>query len=632
MTQPAQPFYIFNVLNVPNYFMTKNNLLKSFAICITAIFSLTACAQEHQKNEDMLRASNTVLQRTVLLNNQQNIIPLTQLDKKNIASVSLGFGFQQVSDSLLNKYAKITSFNAANYSGAADLYKLEDDLKYFNTLIISIPEQETTNARYTSFINSVAKNKTVIIALYGSQRSLAALDAVTAPVIWTEQQSAISAALVPQVIFGGIAAGNKLSTTVSGKYTAGSGFSTAATRLKYTIPEDAGVNADDLREIDQITAEAINAKAAPGMVVLVAKDGKVIFNKAYGTHTYGGAPDKVSDIFDLASVTKITATTPMVMRLVEEKKLKLDTNIGAYIAMARTTEMNNIPVREVMLHQAGFIPYIPFHDGVKATDHSPDSSAAFPTKVADGYFIRKDYFKDVMWPKMLNAPIRTRGKYVYSDISMYVMKDIVEHISGEPLNEYVQQNFYTPLGMQTAGFLPRERFSREQLIPTENDTYFRKTLLVGYVHDQGAALVGGVSGHAGLFASSNDMAIMYQMLLNKGSYGGEEYFKPETVTTFSARQSNVSRRGLGFDRWDPDLSKKYPSSTASPQTFGHTGYTGTAVWVDPSRGLVYVFLSNRVNPTVTDKLVKMGIRSRIQDVINKAIDKGAGKTPVNTGL
>jgi CubicO group peptidase (beta-lactamase class C family) len=432
------------------------------------------------------------------------------------------------------------------------------------------------------------------------------------------------------VMFGGIAAANKLSSTVSPKYTAGSGYSTVATRLKYTIPEDAGVNADDLKEIDNITAEAINAKAAPGMVVLVAKDGKVIFNKAYGTHTYGGAPDKVTDIFDLASVTKITATTPMVMRLVEQKKLKLDTNIGAYIAMARSTEMNNIPVKDVMLHQAGFIPYIPFHDGVKATDHSSDSSAAFPTKVADGYFIRKDYFKEVMWPKMLNAPIRTRGKYVYSDISMYVMKDIVEHISGEPLNEYVQQEFYTPLGMQTAGFLPRNRFSREQIIPTENDTYFRKTLLVGYVHDQGAALVGGVSGHAGLFASSNDMAIMYQMLLNKGTYGGQQYFKPETVTTFSARQSNVSRRGFGFDRWDPDLSKRYPSTTASAQTFGHTGYTGTAVWVDPSRGLVYVFLSNRVNPTVTDKLVKMGIRSRIQDVINKAIDNGAANNGQNS--
>ncbi|MBB5648085.1 CubicO group peptidase (beta-lactamase class C family) [Pedobacter cryoconitis] len=606
-------------------FMYKNNLVQTITVCLLAISTFSACAQDHQRNEDLLKVNTNILQHTVLLNNQQNIIPLTSLEKKNIASVSLGFNFQNISDSLLNKYAKVTSFSAAKYENAPELLKLEDDLKFFNTIIISIQDLETTKPKYINFINSLAKTKSVIVALYGQQTNLVPFDSLSAPIIWTQDKSIQSATLIPQMIFGGIAASNKLTRNISGKYLAGSGYTTVVTRLKYTVPEDAGVNSDNLREIDNITAEAIAARAAPGMVVLVAKDGKVIFNKAYGTHTYGGPPDKVTDIFDLASITKITATTPMVMRLAEQNKLKLDTNIGAYIALARPTAMNEIPVRDVMLHQAGFIPYIAFHDGVKATDHSPDSSAAYPTKVADGYFIRKNYFKDVMWPQMLNAPIRTRGKYVYSDISMYVMKDIVEHISGEPLNIYTSENFYAPLGMQTAGFLPRNRFSRDQIIPTEDDTYFRKTLLVGYVHDQGAALVGGVSGHAGLFASTNDMAIMYQMFLNKGTYGGQTYFKPGTVENFTAQQSNVSRRGLGFDRWDPNLAKKYPSSTASSQTYGHTGYTGTAVWVDPARGLVYVFLSNRVNPSVTNKLVSMGIRSRIQDVINKAIDQGMDK-------
>jgi len=606
-------------------FMYKNNLVQTITVCLLAISTFSACAQDHQRNEDLLKVNTNILQHTVLLNNQQHIIPLTSLEKKNIASVSLGFAFQNTSDSLLNKYAKVTPFSSAKYENLPELLKLEDDLKFFNTIIISIQDLETTKPKYINFINSLAKTKSVIIALYGQQTNLVTFDSLSAPIVWTQDKSIQSASLLPQIIFGGIAASNKLPRNISGKYIAGSGFTTTVTRLRYTVPEDAGVNSDNLQEIDRITAEAIAARAAPGMVVLVAKDGKVIFNKAYGTHTYGGPADKVTDIFDLASITKITATTPMVMRLTEQNKLKLDTNIGAYIALARPTAMNEIPVREVMLHQAGFIPYIAFHDGVKATDHSPDSSAAYPTKVADGYFIRKDYFKDVMWPQMLNAPIRTRGKYVYSDISMYVMKDIVEQISGEPLNIYTAENFYAPLGMQTAGFLPRNRFSRDQIIPTEDDTYFRKTLLVGYVHDQGAALVGGVSGHAGLFASTNDMAIMYQMFLNKGTYGGQTYFKPGTVETFTAQQSNVSRRGLGFDRWDPNLSKKYPSSTASSQTYGHTGYTGTAVWVDPSRGLVYVFLSNRVNPSVTNKLVSMGIRSRIQDVINQAIDKGMDK-------
>jgi CubicO group peptidase (beta-lactamase class C family) len=603
--------------------MKRNKLIVTFLALITAISTLSACAQDHNRNQTRLSSINTVINSTVLLNNQSALIPLVNLNQKTIASVNLGFTYQLAVDSILNKYSKITSFTAEKYKNATTLNDLEDDLKYFNTVIITLTDEQTANTKYLNFISTISKSKHVIVNLFGDGRSLGTLNFLNSPVIWTPVKNEDAAGVLPQIIFGGIAATKKLTTNISSKYAMGAGFITASTRLKYTVPEDAAVNSNDLLDIDNIVSEAIRAKAAPGMVVLVAKDGKVIFNKAYGTHTYDDAiPDKITDIFDLASVTKITATTPTVMRLYEEQKLNLDTTIGTYIPKARLTPMNAIHVREVMLHQAGFIPFIPFQNFVKPTDHSPDSSLAFPTKVADGYYIRKDYFKDEMWPKMLNAPIRTRGKYVYSDISMYVMKDIVERISGEPLNQYVQENFYQPLGMQTAGYLPRNRFSRDQIIPTENDTYFRKTLLVGYVHDQGAALVGGVSGHAGMFANTNDLAILYQMLLNKGTYGGQQYFKAQTVEMFTARQSNVSRRGLGFDRWDPLTSNKYPSELASPQTYGHTGYTGTCVWVDPSRGLVYVFLSNRVNPTVSDQLSKLRIRGRIQDVINKAIDKG----------
>lgn len=602
--------------------MKRSKLFVLAAATAFNVLCLAACAQEHAQNERKLSVANTINKTTVLLNNQNNLIPLKELDKKNIASVSLSFNYSNVFDSLANKYDKITSFSADAYKDSINLNDLEDELKYFNTVLVSIDDQNITKAKYINFINSISKSKSVIISLFGNGTGLKSFDTLNTPIVWTAQSSADAAAIVPQYIFGGIAASNKLTTAFSAKYTIGSGFVTTATRLKYTVPEDAGVNSNNLKEIDAIAAEAISQKAAPGMVVLVAKDGKVIFNKAYGTHTYdSNLPDKVTDIFDLASVTKVTATTPSVMRLFEENKLKLDTNIGAYIPKARTTPMNNIKLREVMLHQAGFIPYIPFHNFVKEGDYSRDSSAAYPTKVADNYYIKKGFFKDFMWPKMLNSPIKTRGQYVYSDISMYVMKDIVEHISEEPLNQYAYENFYKPLGMQTAGFLPRNRFNADQIIPTEDDKYFRKTLLVGYVHDQGAALAGGISGHAGLFSSANDLAIIYQMLLNKGTYGGEEYFKPATVDMFTSKQSPVSRRGLGFDRWDPDTSKHYPSDLASAQTYGHTGYTGTCIWVDPSRGLVYVFLSNRVNPTVSEKLGNLKIRGRIQDVINKAIDE-----------
>ncbi|MDB5013601.1 MAG: beta-N-acetylglucosaminidase, partial [Daejeonella sp.] len=414
----------------------------------------------------------------------------------------------------------------------------------------------------------------------------------------------------------------KLPQHISPSFHIGDGFSTLTTRLKYTVPEDADINSTYLKPIDDIVEQAISEKATPGAVVMVLKDGKVIFNKAYGSHTYDNTrPDRITDIFDIASVTKISATTMAVMRLMEQGKLKLDTNVGAYIPKARGTNKDNIQVRQVMLHQAGFVPYIPFQDNIHAGDYSRDSSEAYPTKVADDYYIRKGYFDDVMWPKMLNSHLETPGKYVYSDLSMYFMKEIVERQSEEHLETYVANQFYNPLGMQTAGFLPRNRFNKDQIVPTEVDTYFRKTTLQGYVHDQGAALTGGVSGHAGLFAGTNDLAILFQMLLNRGSYGGVQYFKPETVDMYTAKQSSVSRRGLGFDKYDEDLPLGYPSKFASPQTFGHTGYTGTCVWVDPKYNLVYIFLSNRVYPRVTDKLSQLRIRPRIQDVVYEAIKK-----------
>jgi CubicO group peptidase (beta-lactamase class C family) len=603
-------------------FYTFRPMKKLIASLLTfCIFS--ACAQDHQQNQKTLALLNSISSNAVLLNNHDAIIPLINLDKKNIASVDLGFAHRLEFDSLLSKYTKITSFSSGDYQNSASLDELEDELKYFNTVVISLPSGAANDARNINFISNISGTKQVIIALFGDGRSLSSFDAIKSPIIWTDQSTPLAATILPQMIFGGIAASKKLTASISPKYTTGSGFTTRVTRLKYTLPEDAEVDYDDLKDIDNIAAQAIRERATPGMVVLIAKDGKVIFNKAYGSHTYDQRiRENVGDIFDLASLTKTTATTPMVMRLYEENKLKLDTTVGAYIPKARETPMNSTQVRDVMLHQAGFLSYIPFHSAVKSGEYSTDSSAMYNTKVADNYFIRKNYFKEVMWPKMLNSPIRTRGQYVYSDISMYVMKDIAERVSGEPLNEYVWNQFYSPLGMQSAGFLPRLKFRKEQIVPTEQDTYFRKTLLEGYVHDQGAALAGGIAGHAGLFASANDVAIMYQMLLNRGTYGGQQYFQPETVDMFTSRQSNVSRRGLGFDRWDPVASKKYPSELASSQTYGHTGYTGTCVWVDPSRGLVYVFLSNRVHPTVNDKLGDLRIRGRIQDVANKAIDNG----------
>lgn len=609
--------------------LNSKNKMKIFSpaliVLIIPFFYLPACAQitQHRSNELRLREDSKIVKSTVLLNNTAKIIPINDLAHRKIASVNMGSSFASNFDSLLNKYDAVTSFTTTAYNtDSLDLNDLSDDLKFFNTVIIQVTDETMGDPKTIGFLLDNQRNKQIIVSLFGNAKSLKLLEAINAPVIWSEKESAASAEFVAQLIFGGVPASSRLTQNISEKYTRGTGFDTRVTRLKYSVPEEVGINSADLKSIDDIAAEAIRERATPGAVIMVIKNGVVIFNKSYGNHTYEATePTRITDIFDLASVTKISATTLAVMRLQEQGKLKLDTNIGAYIPKARKTNKNDIAVREVMLHQAGFVPFIPFYRNMKPTDFSRDSSAAYPVKAADNYYMRKGYFDTAMWPQMLKSAIVTRGKYVYSDLSMYFMKEMVERQSGQHLENYVRDEFCTPLGMKTAGFNPRNRFSKDQIVPTEDDTYFRKTLLHGYVHDQGAAMVGGVSGHAGLFASANDLAINYQMLLNGGTYGGDQYFKPQTVEMFTSKQSPVSRRGLGFDRYDPDTTKEYPSKLASPQTFGHTGYTGTCVWVDPKDDLVYIFLSNRVHPAVTDKLYKLNIRSRIHDVIYEAVAK-----------
>ncbi len=606
-----------------------NKLMKisglPIAVTLISFFTLSACAQmtEHFRNEAFLTDWKNIESTTVLLNNEDQLVPVKNLMPLTIASVNIGSAYASEFDSILNKYTKVQSFASTLYNhDMLSFNDLNDDLKFYNTIIVQVTDQSLNDPRTIPLLLDLQLNKSLIVSLSGEAASLKLLESLNSAIIWSERKSGFSANFAAQLIFGGLAANARLNQGISARYASGSGFSTMPIRLKYTVPEELGINSADLKGIDDIAEEAIRQRATPSAVVLVVKDGKIIFNKAYGTRTYiDRTPTRITDIYDLASVTKISATTMAVMRLYELGKLKLDTNVGAYIPRARNTDKKDIPVREVMLHQAGFIPYIPFFKNILETDYSRDSTEAYPVKVADNYYLRKDYFKQVMWPLMLNSTLSNQGKYVYSDLSMYFMKDMVERQSGKAMETFVMDQFYKPLGMSRAGFNPRLRFPKEEIIPTEDDKEFRKTLLEGYVHDQGAAMVGGVSGHAGLFSSANDLAILYQMILNRGIYGGTRYFNSETVNMFTAKQSAISRRGLGFDRFDEESTRGYPSKLASPLTFGHTGYTGTCVWVDPKYNLVYVFLSNRVNPGVTSKLIDLNIRGRIQDVIYEAIGK-----------
>ncbi|MFD1629242.1 serine hydrolase [Pseudopedobacter beijingensis] len=594
-----------------------------WASILFAAYVLQACGQAHQRNKNWLEDIEKLEKQMVVLNNQQNDIPLKALNTKNIASINLGFDHASIFDSLLNKYDVVRSFSSFNN----DLNAIQDDLNFYNQVIVTLTDSALYNSDNLNFIKSIQKKKKLVIALFGNGSSLPLLNDVEAPIVWNSERSTIAASLSAQVIFGGREITNKLTQDYSAKYTKGSGYNIPAIRLAYSVPEEVGLNSNDFSEIDKIVQQAITERATPGAVVLVAQKGKVIFNKAYGKHTYESDDlVKTDDIYDLASVTKITATTIAAMKLFEEGKFKLSDSISQYIKRTKGTDKANITIKDILLHQAGFIPYIPFYKDLKPTDFQRDSSENYSVKVADSFFLKNNYYKDVMWKRMLEAPLRTPGKYVYSDLSMYYMKEVVEGITGEKLPLYLEDNFYKPLGMKSTLFNPRNKFEKKRIVPTELDGYFRNILVWGYVHDQGAAMAGGVAGHAGLFSDATDLATISQMLLNKGSYGDVVYFKPQTVELFTSKQSDISRRGLGFDRWDQDKTKKYPSEFASSQTYGHTGYTGTCLWIDPARELIYIFLSNRVYPKVTNKILELNTRSRIQDVIYKAIEKQNNKT------
>jgi CubicO group peptidase (beta-lactamase class C family) len=578
---------------------------KIYFLFISLFFSLPAIAQTHQINLAKLAEEKKIIQQLVVFNNEKAQLPIVKLTSLNIASVDLDFQFSNVFDSIANKFTKVETLKKSYTSTkVTSLNALNDDLKLYNYVILKT--SKPLNNDLVNFIKEIEKTKQVVVALTGAFDQ-SAFKAFQSPVIISPSTNSISAACLAQFIFGAIVRNGD------------------PIRLKYTVPEEVGININDLDSIGLIVKQAIAAKGAPGAVVMVVKDGKVIFNNAYGKHTYAGNREmRIQDIFDMASVTKVAATTAATMDLYEKGNLNIDYPIGTYIAKTREMpEKKTITLKEVLLHQAGFYPYIKFYEKLKPNDTDTIFSERYPTQLADKYYLRANYYDEVMWPEMLNDKVLTRGKYIYSDLSMYYMKEIVEKASETPLNIYVNKKYYQPLGMQNAGFLPRKRFNKDQIVPTtENDGWLRNMLVQGFVNDPGAAMLGGVSGHAGLFANANDMAIFCQMLLNKGKYGGETYLKPATIEMFTSKQSTVSRRGLGFDTKDPDPSKTYPSTLASDEVYGHTGYTGTAIWIDPKYKLVYVFLSNRVYPDDVNKsLNTLNIRSRIQDVIYRAIKK-----------
>jgi beta-glucosidase-like glycosyl hydrolase/CubicO group peptidase (beta-lactamase class C family) len=422
----------------------------------------------------------------------------------------------------------------------------------------------------------------------------------------------------------------KLPVTVSEEFKYGSGITQNLT-LMPVAPSQVGMKDSVRTQIDSIVQEGLNAQAFPGAVVLVAKDDKIVYEKAFGKYAFqDSTPVDINTIYDLASVTKICATTLSVMKLYEEGKLDLDKRLVDYLPSTRGTNKENIHVRNLLLHQAGLKAFIPFYKETLDKKELPADkyyslvrTDEFSTRVAESLYVRKD-FQDTVYKRMLQSELGPPGRYLYSDNDFIFLGKIVEAITGESLNNYVKKTFYEPLGLDHTGFLPRTFLSLDSVAPTENEATFRKQLLRGDVHDPGSAIMGGVAGHAGLFSDAHDLAVIAQLLLNGGTIDGKQIFKKETIDYFTAYHSNISRRGLGFDKPEKDnatLKEPYPCLSASSQTFGHTGFTGIGWWVDPKYNLTYIFLSNRVNAAVPNynKLSSMSIRGRIQEALYKAM-------------
>ena len=387
-----------------------------------------------------------------------------------------------------------------------------------------------------------------------------------------------------------------------------------------------------MQVIDSIALDGIAKKAFPGCVILAVHKGDIVYHKAFGNYEYNTSSPAMSpeSIFDLASVTKISATTVSVMKLYEEGRLKLDDKLKDYLSWVKGTNKEDLKIDDILLHQAGLIPFIAFYkETIDAGTGNPNPAIysskqqkGYGVRVAENIYLRNDW-QDTMMYRILKSPLGPKNKYVYSDNDFIFLGKIVEEITGMTLDQYAQKTFYEKIGMYSTGFKPRNRYQLECLVPTETEKHFRQQTTRGDVHDEGASMFGGVAGHAGLFSNAYDLSLLYQMLLNGGELNGVRYLKPETIKFFTAYHSKVSRRGFGFDKPEEDNALRkdaYPPSLASAESFGHTGFTGTCVWVDPKADLVYIFLSNRVYPTRDNgKLSNMGIRGKIQDAIYRAI-------------
>lgn len=623
--------------------------------------------------EDLNKPEYVLLQHRLtessltVLQNIGRLLPLRHLDTLKVASVVFGDLPDTVFQRTLGLYMPVTDFFIKG-DGSDRNDSLITVLKKFNLVIASVhsndmnPEHQYGITDLTiGFIDTLSAAQNVVLDLFANPFLLnrfRRLNRLKSLVI-SYENSPLAQELSAQAIFGAISMGGVLPVSCLNWKAKQAGIRISGTgRLKFSIPLEAGMNGDTLFKIDAIVENAIEKQAIPGCQILVARKGKVILNRAYGSHVYKGKRTVcTTDLYDLASVTKVAATTQAVMRLVDEGCIDINQKLSAYLPYLENTDKKDLVIKDMLLHQSGLLPFIQFYystmepvfknqslvtstltetNPIKAGNGqylnrytrykdeivSNRFSEGYPYKMADNLYISGSW-PDTIYQGIANSRLNPKKEYVYSDLGFILLKQLVDSITRVPFVTFLDSVFYRKIGAATLGFNPLERFRADNIAPTEEDQIFRKQLIHGYVHDPRAAMLGGVAGHAGLFGNALDLAKLLQMMLNGGEYGGERFISPSTIDLFTKEPLGIngSRRGLGFDKPEPDKTKTGPScASASPVSYGHTGFTGTIVWVDPAYDLIYIFLSNRVYPDASNnQLLETNIRTAVQQVIYNAV-------------
>lgn len=578
---------------------------------------------------------------TLLRNRDATFFPLKKSPDKTIAYVGIGtdsanvFAGRMASDFGADNFFVGYGQDSQHLSGVLAQIRAR-----YTKVVIGIhnykrfpANQYGITGEAISLVNEISALKPTIVLAFGNPYALQYFCDASNLVACYEDDS-VTQVTAAKMLRGDIPFLGRLPVTVCENLKSGAGVITAENLMPVGRPEAVGMNGVRLRDIDSIVGNGIAARAFPGAVVLAARNGKIFYQKAFGTYNYGEARKITTEtIFDLASLTKIVATNLSVMRLYDQGKIKLHKTLGDYLPWVRGSDKESLTIKNILLHQAGLKAFIPFfRDLIDEQSGEPlpqyfrnYRTDSFAIRVAQELYLRTDW-EDSIYRKILDSKLSRPNRYIYSDIDFIFLGKVVEAVSGEPLDVYAAKNFYNPMRLQSTGFRPREKFDTNLIAPTEFERHFRMQHLHGDVHDPGAALFGGVSGHAGLFSDAGDLAALLQMLDNGGTFKGKRYLNASTIKLFTAYNSAVSRRGLGFDKPQKDhyttrQKRPYPSRYASALTYGHTGYTGTAVWVDPKYNLIYVFLSNRVNPDGGEnlKISTMNIRGAIEDTLYKAM-------------